>query len=170
MTAPAPVPSKEELSNLYYQPGQSLYKVADVYHVSAPTVKKWLKNYNLELKDSKKVRQEANMLIYKENKLKEDKLKLFSNYDWLYDQRMVQHKSYETIGKEFGVCEHTVKKWVQKHNIPIDMLHDAKILLENKEYLVEEYKTKTQQMIADELGVSNSTVCLFFKKHGIEVK
>ena len=70
MTAPAPVPSKEELSTLYYQPGQSLYKVADVYQVSAPTVKKWLKNYDLALKDSKKVRQEANILIYKENNIR----------------------------------------------------------------------------------------------------
>lgn len=171
----SPVPSKEELSNLYQQQGQSMAKLAEHYHVSSPTVKKWLINHGVEFKGYQQVRKEANAIIYKENKISGECLSLLSDYDWLYDQRITQHKSYATIGKEIGVSEPTVKKWVQKHNIPVSKFNESenkfKILLENKEYLEGEYaKNKTHQMIADEIGVHKSTVSVWFKKHGIVSK
>ena len=170
-----PFPPKEDLENLYNQPGQSMAKLGLHYNVSSPTVRKWLKYYGVELKDFKQVRQEANVLLYQEVKIADEPLALLNDYDWLYDQRIVQRKAYETIGKEIGVSEPTVKKWVKKHNIPMVRLneseHSVKLLLENKEFLETEYaKNKSQKDIADEIGVDKSTVSVFFKKHGITTR
>lgn len=45
----------------------------------------------------------------------------------------------------------------------------SRALLENKEFLIEENKTKTLQQISMELGVAHSTVGKYFRQHNISV-
>ena len=43
--------------------------------------------------------------------------KYLSDYDWLYNQRIVQKKSKETIAKEIGCSPVPVSKWIKIHGI-----------------------------------------------------
>lgn len=172
MTTPIPIPPRDELVSLYHEPGQSMTKLGLRYNVSGKTVKKWLVRYDVELKGYQEVRKEANALIYKENKLDDKTLAFLSDHDWLYDQRIVQRKPYTSIADELGVCLSTITKWIKKHQIAEIRLTDSeehvRVLLEDKAFLEAEYaKNKTHKMIADELGISKSTVSTYFLKHEI---
>lgn len=44
--------------------------------------------------------------------------KLYTNYDWLYNQSIKLNKTFVEIGREFGFNPNTVKKWARKLKIP----------------------------------------------------
>ena len=52
--------------------------------------------------------------------------KFCKNKEWLYDQYVVQKKSYPIIAKELGVQAETVRLWLHRHNIPFRTLSDGK--------------------------------------------
>ena len=97
--------------------------------------------------------------------------KYLSDYDWLYNQRIVQKKSKETIAKEIGCSHVPVSKWIKIHGIAeVKYNQSQSTHLNDKDWLYNEYKTnhKTCQEIGDEIGVSKSTVAIYLDKHGIE--
>lgn len=93
-----------------------------------------------------------------------------SNYDWLYNQRVNLKKSKQTIANEIG-CSHTVvSKWLKIHKIESDHRYSNTSLLNNKQWLEEQYKTnhKSCEDIASQLGISKSTVSVYLAKNNIE--
>lgn len=93
-----------------------------------------------------------------------------SNYDWLYNQRVNLKKSKQTIANEIG-CSHTVvSKWLKTHKIESDHRYSNTSLLNNKQWLEEQYKTnhKSCEDIANQLGISKSTVSVYLAKNDIE--
>lgn len=96
-----------------------------------------------------------------------------SNRDWLYNQRVVLRKSKEQIGKELGCSYQPVAKWIKRHQIEDFNLTEnptAKNLLNNRDWLINEYKTKKQTLadIGNKINCSDSFVSKFIRKHGIE--
>ncbi len=51
-------------------------------------------------------------------KLSDDKFKLISNRDWLYDQYVTQEKTFLKISEEYGFDKGTIGKYLRIHDIP----------------------------------------------------
>jgi hypothetical protein len=98
-----------------------------------------------------------------------------SNYDWLYNERIILRKSKDQIAESLGISVTPVNRWIKHHNIPNVKYHESdyktKIILENKQTLQEMYDIgDTLDDIAKKLGTSKSTLSLFMRKHGIEMR
>lgn len=108
------------------------------------------------------------------HRLHEDTYKNLNSYDFLYDRRIIQRKSYEEIGQELGCSVIPVKKACRKLNIP-EVKHNESqsiILLKLKDrswleqrHVIEKMKV---QDIADSIGSSKATVSRWLNEHGIE--
>ena len=105
----------------------------------------------------------------------ESKNKL-DNYEWIYDQRIIQKKSIEQIAKELSISTIPVVKYLKKHKIHglIDSRrrnsHSTNIL-SDKEKLEELYKTGlTCDEIGEKIGVAKSTVARWLNIYGIDIR
>lgn len=105
----------------------------------------------------------------------ESKTKL-EDYEWLYDQRIIQKKSIELIASELRVSITPVKKYLKSHGI--DGLIDGRqrntqsvIILSDYEALEGLYKQGLKcEEIAKQLGTSKSTVSRWLGIHNIETR
>lgn len=52
------------------------------------------------------------------NKIPKDIESKLSDYNWLYDQRITQQKSYGEIADDLGISVNPVKRWIKLHQIP----------------------------------------------------
>jgi len=101
-------------------------------------------------------------------------LKLLENKDWLYNERINLKKSKKLIGKELGISEPVVDKWIKIHNIPAVKYNEsgieAQIYLNDKKWLYEKHKIEklTCEEIAVIIGSSKATVNIFLNKHKID--
>ncbi len=105
----------------------------------------------------------------------ESKNKL-DNYEWIYDQRIIQKKSIEQIAKELSISTIPVVKYLKKHKIHglIDSRrrnsHSTSIL-SDKEKLEELYKTGlTCDEIGEQIGVAKSTVARWLNIYEIAIE
>ena len=105
------------------------------------------------------------------NKTKET---LLSNYDWLYNERILLKKSKETIAKELEISVVPVSKWIKHHDIAAVKYNCANAYamskISDKEWMIEQNKIQKKKCddIAQELGISKSTVSIWLAKHDIE--
>ena len=98
-----------------------------------------------------------------------------SDYDWLYDQRITQRKSKDTIAAELGVSITPVNRWLLKHGIKNVRYNESELKIQsalNDKQLLEQLYSQENTFadIANLIGSSVATVQRFFKKHGIEPK
>ncbi len=104
---------------------------------------------------------------------KDSKNKL-ENYNWLFNERIVNKKSLKLIAKELNISEFTVTKYVKKHKLDyIDSRRKnskANNILESKEKLSELYENHSSEDIALLIGSSKATVCRWLNFHDIEIK
>lgn len=97
-----------------------------------------------------------------------------SNREWLYDQRITQRKSKETIAEELGCSITPVNKWIKIHEIADVKYNKSNVelldRLENRDWLYHDHKIlkKTCETIANEIGSSKSTVSIYLSKYGID--
>lgn len=101
-------------------------------------------------------------------------LKLLSNKEWLYEQRIILQKAKETIAEELGCSITPVNKWLKLHKISDVKYNESNALsislLRNKNWMYENHvsKHRTCEDIGNELNVSKSTVSVYLSKHGIK--
>lgn len=106
---------------------------------------------------------------------KEAKKKL-ENYDWLYEERIVQQKSIESIAEFLGISTIPVSKYLKQHGL--HQLVDGRnrnsasvLILKNKNQLQELYESGlTCEQIAEQLGVSKATVARWLNTHQISIR
>jgi hypothetical protein len=100
------------------------------------------------------------------------------NYDWVYNQRVVLKKGYERIGKELGVSEPTVVRWIEKHGLK-DAVKNARAIseetkatLEDKNKMYDLYVTQklTYRQIAKILSSNVAYVREALIKHDIRIR
>lgn len=101
----------------------------------------------------------------------------YHDKEWLERQYWELEKSTVDIAREVGVVKETIRKWMQRHNIPMrkpgpqkgSTFGDAKNL-KDESWLRKEYieKEKSTSEIARSEGVGQQTVLNWLDNHGIE--
>lgn len=103
-----------------------------------------------------------------------DKEQLLSNYNWLYEQRIILKKAKHTIAQALGISVVPVNKWIKYHKISAVRYNcanaNAIAKLSDKEWLNDKHKVQKKKCeeIAQELNISKSLVSTWLYKHGIE--
>jgi transposase-like protein len=112
----------------------------------------------------------------KDKTISKDILKNLKDKNWLYDQRIIQQKSIEFIGKELGISHVPVQKWIRHHKID-DMIDGRKrnstanIVLQNKSQLQQFYDSGlTCEEIAEKITSTKSTVSRWLRYYEIEIR
>ena len=104
------------------------------------------------------------------NKIKTPEL---SDYDWLYQRRVIERLSHTDIGNILGISQFPVRNALNSFGLNEENYHEsnsyAKIKLRDKEWLEKEHNENHRKCeeIAEDLGVSKSTVSVYLAKHGI---
>jgi len=169
-------PDGDILHEKYINKGLSPNQIALDFSVSRPVVLTWLRENNIKMRGHK----DASALVGENQKEQirhgyEDIHLKLSDYDWLYNERIIKKKSKKNIAAELGCSPTIINKYLSKLNIPLVRYNESensiKERLLNKEYLLELYNQgKTMDEIAILIESSKSTVSLFFKRLEIEVK
>lgn len=98
------------------------------------------------------------------------------DYQWLYNERIIQQKSIEHIAEFLGVSTIPVVKYLKQHGL--HQLVDGRnrnsasvLILKNKNKLKELYESGlTCEQIAEQLGVSKTTVARWLNIHNITIR
>jgi hypothetical protein len=140
-------PSKEELEAKCKEIGRSAAKVGEYYKVSKVTALKWMRKYGIET--GKKPSKEE---------LKE---------------KYTELGSFVKVGKYYGVDAGTVFNWMKNYGIEsnkstVQISQEKK---PSKEELEQKYNQhKSSIKLAEEIGVSHTTVVRWLKEDRIEVR
>lgn len=82
----------------------------------------------------------------------------------------------ESVGSILGCHRESIRRWLRNYGLPIRNRRsglgigaraEANKILENKEWLLEQMRTKTAKQIAAEYSLSNAVVLYWAHKHGI---
>lgn len=171
-----PIPSKEELETFYNKPGISIGDVASYYNVGYYLVTCWFDYHKITKKTHLKTTQEKNKLTQTgKHKVKQEVLYKLNSKEWLYDQRIIQKKSKDSIAEILGISGiDLIEKFMIKHDIPEVRYNESSYkvqkILENKQYLESLYQNNNMDQVAQIVGTSGSTISLKFKELGIEAK
>lgn len=99
----------------------------------------------------------------------------YKNAEWLREQYHGKNRATTEIADEIGVSVSTICNWLDKHNINtksnlVAQTDSDAELLENPEWLRTEYTDKGRSCkdIGDDIGVSDTTIRNWLKKHGID--
>lgn len=155
-----PYEDPETLHRLYHEEGKNFTQMGEILGCSPDTIRVRMQKYNIPFQE------------HPVGKLKDVDL---------YTLYVIEKKSTTQIGEMFGVTARTVGKTLAKKGIPVRSLsesHYASLgiernpLLEDKEWLYEEYITKRRGAaeIGEELGHSLRVVQDALKQHGIPVR
>ena len=99
--------------------------------------------------------------------------------DWLRDQYQTRSRSAADIAAELDVSPPTVGVWLRRHGIEVrppgwggSVTGEAKDRLSDADWLRDQYQTRSRSTadIAAEIDVSPSTVGVWLRRHGIEVR
>ena len=107
------IPPKKELEMIYLQYGETISSLARKYNTSNPTIRSWLKKYNIPLKDHKQASTESN----KNNKTKIPDI-IHLNQDY-------QHLSLKELQKKYKIGQKTLYNWLKYYNINLRTLSDS---------------------------------------------
>jgi len=104
------IPAKKELLEIYTKYGESISSLAKLYNTSNPTIRKWLKNYDIILKSHRDVSREVNRSKNKKTPNKETFEKLYLE------------NSIKDLEKIFSVSQATIYQWINELNIETQTL------------------------------------------------
>ena len=140
--------------------GKTQKEIAEECDVSISTISNWMGKHDIEAKQGSR----------KKGK--------WDNKKWLSRQYHVLEKTIEQIANENGCHWQTIKYWFDKHGIKRrspseyhpDILKERKY--HDKEWLYHQYVEleKGSVIIANELGVEDSTISAWLQRHGIETR
>lgn len=96
----------------------------------------------------------------------------YNNKDWLFNQRINFHKSYNDIAKECGVDKRTIKNRLKRFNIPINDLSVCESSYKNERWMWDQYcsQKKSAAQIAKENKWNVKTVLKYLKTFNVDVK
>ena len=97
-------------------------------------------------------------------------IKELHDKEWL--QNAYQSKTVRQIGEELNCAPSGVSQALKRHGITARPTGQpsAPIILQDKEWMTEQYLTKTSREIAKIVGCNQNTVVEYLKKHGIEMQ
>ena len=159
-------PNESELREIYSKRGENLSTLSRKYGYSRPIIRKWLKEFNIEIKSQHQASAESN------NKKREaipSKEKLLELYDCF---------SLKDMEKAFNVGQDTIYQWLDQYNIPRKSLSDScKIgkqkrrneLTPDKKELIKIYnRFKNQKVTADYFNISPSFLRKILNEYSID--
>lgn len=162
-------PEKHILEELYAKEGTTISSLARQFSTTAPTARRWLREYGIERKSHWQACKEANNR--KQNSVKPTKKELSDLYE---------ENSIKNLELYYGVSQETVYSWLKEYNIQLRTLSEStkKFISKkyehinfSKEYIEENYKdVDTVLELADKLEVSRSHILKLFKIYDIEKK
>lgn len=154
----------ETLRELYYEKEMSLSEIADHLDCGQTTVADWMDRHDIERRDGF---QESSDV---QTELLEDK-------EWLRQKYHKEGLTLKEVGEICNCADSTVRYWMQNHDMDTDSKSESftdgdVAKLQDEEWLSEQYhdKDKSQKQIADELGLSQSAVYKYMKRHDMESK
>lgn len=156
--------TREDLDEMYTVEKMTCRQIADKTGFAASSIKNWLREYDIERRPTGAINGLAHRGVTK------------PNYDELYQWIHAEHKSYEEIGKMFGVTKHTVHQWVEKYNIPGPKVWDTRDrnnrrTKPSREELSALYESGLSlTSIGDIFGYSYGAIGDLCRKYGIEIR
>ncbi len=157
---PRKKPSRAKLQKLYVQEGFSLKDLIKKYKVSDKTIKKWLGDYEITLRD----RSQAALPLGFQRPSKEELNHLYN----------VQRLDLIDISDKYGVGQGTISRWMEENGIKRRSISEAKLpaglKVPSEKEMREKYEVKRLSMlaIAQEYNVNHSTVGSWLALHGIK--
>ena len=155
-------PTKKELEELYLTNFEKANKIGKRFGVSRTTILKWLKEYNIKVRNHAEAKLSQNFVIPS----KEELMGLYIN----------EHQSALSIAKRYKVSHHTVQRWLaqcgikvrdtQESHLPKNYIKPTRHQLE-KLYLNE---FKSSKEIASIFKIDPSTVIRLLKEYGIPIR
>jgi transposase len=162
-------PPKLEIAKLYAKEGITISSLARYYSTSNPTIRKWLKDYNIIRKDHKQASTEANSRHRIKKKPSKEQL-----------EDLYKNSTIDSLEQYFSVGQQTIYKWLAEYEIPIRTLSESTKLGKEKQYkdiqfsgevLDELYdRTKPISELAKNLEVSASHIRYQLIKNGIKIE
>lgn len=167
MSIKIPVPSKEELIELYNQSGISISELARRYNTSNPTIRKWLQSYDIKRKSHKQISTEV-------NQSKKYKVPDRDTFMSLY-----KNNSIKFLESYYGVSQETIYYWLNVLDIKKVSSSDKLSLvktrnfidsLPSKDDIIKLYnKEKNIKKTADVIGISSSYLRKYLHDNNIEI-
>jgi AraC-like DNA-binding protein len=161
-------PAKEDILEVYNQPGGSLATVCAKFKLSRPTMARIFDEYNIIRKTASQITLENQQ--HKDNSNLSDDQKCLNDKQWLTEQLLI--RTVPHIAKELNVSSTTVRRHAKEFGIECDGRRgDATTtkMLADRAWLLEQYVTNgsTLASIAEQLGSSAPTVLRWINIHGI---
>lgn len=167
MSKKLPKPPAEELKAKYYKPGVTLGNLASQYGTTSPTVRSWLKSYNISLKTLSEVTKELHQVKDKKVPSKEELMELYSKC------------SIDMLEQIFSVGQQTIYAWLEIYKIPRKTLSEAckdgkkrawDSLIPTKEQFESEYsKSKNLRALERVFDLSGTSIKRLVKEYQIQV-
>jgi len=158
-----PLHDEEWLRDQYVSKHRSTYEIAEELNISRPAVSNWLDRHNIKKRASPGAGNEP--------------ISELQDEVWLRKKYVDKGLSTYEIADQVGAARTTVCAWMRRHNIefrsPSQRVAEGDISpLTNEEWLREEYLIRGRSMydIADDLGLSYSTVRSYLIEYEIEIR
>lgn len=159
-------PLKEELEAKYSQYGSTISQLAREYKTSNPTVRVWLKKYDIKTKDHIQASTEANNRKRLNPPIKELLERLYSN------------NSIDQLETIFNVGQQTIYLWLDKYDIKRKTLSEAckdgkgrrwESIIPNKDDFTSAYKElKCIKGLQSKFELSIASIRKLFKQYELE--
>ncbi len=155
-------PSEERLRTWYEDEHKTTTEIAEELGIGHKVVSRLLKDYGIEVRTASESR-------FPKEFEKPSKEQLIT---WYIDE----HKSTNEIAEELGVSNPTVGTWLNNYGIEIRTISESKLPAGFEKPSEKELRTsylderKTLAEIAEEIGVSKSTIGAWLNDSGIEIR
>ena len=153
-------PNKKELIKLYSNDQKTTYEIANVLSVSPATIQRWLRDYNIPLRNTNEFRWGDKPKISKKE----------------LEKMYVKNKlSSLDIAKKLGVSFSTICNRLKRYKIPLRTSTESKwghIKKLSKTDLENLYikQNKSTLEIGKEVGVSSNTIGEWLKEYNVQIR
>lgn len=160
----APLTDPDWLRKQYVEQERSAGDIADELGLSPNTVRRRLRNHDIQIRSPREARAEGNMTPLRDG-------------DWLREQYCDEGRSSYDIASELDVAGETVLSAMKRHGIDRRSTSETRVgdsieLLEDEEWLREQYWERGLALaeIGNILDVHGTTVRRWMKGHGVETR
>jgi len=152
-------PTKEKLYKWYHEDNENTSQIAKKLSVTSTSILRWMREYGI-----KRRKGSYSMLPGLKKPTKEELEDLYIN----------QRKSNKNIGRNLGVSEPTIRKWMDEYGISIRSSSESKLpkgfVKPTKEELKELYRKISVNKIAKNYKISNPTITKWLKDYNISIR
>lgn len=156
MSRKLPIPTKQEIEEIYEAHGGTISSVARHFNTSNPTVRNWLKQHGIEIKSHKTAIQEIKGSQVECPDV--DKLR----------EMLEAGDSLTKVRKHFGVTYDRFKRWEALYGLTVKPNKFGMKDVPSKEFLESELKkNQTYQAMSESIGVSLPTMMKWLREYGL---